>query len=271
MPIPRLFRRPNINAANFNGDTKLTEAAADGNVFRILWLLLCGAGTEIVETRSEYTPLMRAAYGGNAGAVRLLLAAGAEIRATDYSGRDSLMWAAHDGNVASTHALLNAGANPLGVDTQGITALMMAAHGFTLNQDHIGVAHLLLRHGADVNARSNFGQTALMAAACDGWDKMMQLLVDAGADPSERDKSGATLLMAAARGMKLRNIQLALKLGCDILAVDNNGHGVLEHAEDGYWESYGSPFGGLTQDDLETTRQMLIGAGAVERLVEDDE
>jgi len=61
---------------------------------------------------------------------------------------------------------------------------------------------LLLEHGADVNARSKQGGTALMGAAMAGELSMVQALLDKGADLDARlhdtDESAATL--AASHG-----------------------------------------------------------------------
>ena len=61
-----------------------------------------------------------------------------------------------------------------------------------------GVAELLIKAGADVNAQEfSQGQTALFGAATNGWNSVVQLLADNGADLAVKDAEGATPLDAA--------------------------------------------------------------------------
>jgi hypothetical protein len=59
------------------------------------------------------------------------------------------------------------------------------------------IAEALLASGADVNARSADGQTALMAASDRGYTKIVSLLLEAGADPNLETPSGYTALRGA--------------------------------------------------------------------------
>jgi ankyrin repeat protein len=66
-----------------------------------------------------------------------------------------------------------------------------------LGQD--GAVAALIAAGADVNAQSRFGRSALMAAASNGSDSTVRLLLIAGADRAARDRSGATAADQAAQ------------------------------------------------------------------------
>lgn len=76
-----------------------------------------------------------------------------------------------------------------------VTPLMVAAR-----EGKVETAKLLLEWGADVNARSAIGRSALHVAA-DAWWKedvqMVEVLLEAGADPIARDASGRTPLDCA--------------------------------------------------------------------------
>ena len=68
---------------------------------------------------------------------------------------------------------------------------------------------LLVEHGADVNARSALGNTALMLAARPVEShRAVQLLLEHGADPRATNNWGATALMAAAAA--------GVRANCDI-------------------------------------------------------
>jgi ankyrin repeat protein len=55
-----------------------------------------------------------------------------------------------------------------------------------------GTFTALLDHGADANAKTPGGYTALMSAPLNGQKAMVQLLIDRGADISAKDVSGRT-------------------------------------------------------------------------------
>jgi len=108
------------------------------------------------------TELMAAAYAGDLERVQQLLAAGADVNATDDSGWTALMKACYNtehkrGFAEVVQALIDAGANieaPIGY---GVRPLMLAAgYGET------AVVDTLLRAGADVLAKNEGGYTALM-------------------------------------------------------------------------------------------------------------
>jgi ankyrin repeat protein len=56
------------------------------------------------------------------------------------------------------------------------------------------VATLLIAAGADVNARTNRGETPLMAVASTNNAKLARALLAAGADRAARDNAGDTAL-----------------------------------------------------------------------------
>ena len=56
----------------------------------------------------------------------------------------------------------------------------------------LDIAKGLLERGADVNAKSNTGVTALMVAAAHNNPPMIGLLIEAGADINAKDNQGKT-------------------------------------------------------------------------------
>lgn len=107
-----------------------------------------------------------------------------------------LIQAARQGDTIRIAQLAAAGADldePGGVN--GWTPLMHAVH-----KDQLGSARTLIEAGADINALSPRGETALMMAAGYGDTEMVALLLDRGADPYLEDQRGATALAAAAGG-----------------------------------------------------------------------
>ncbi|HLK19883.1 MAG TPA: ankyrin repeat domain-containing protein, partial [Bryobacteraceae bacterium] len=132
---------------------------------------------------------------GDLAAVTSSLAHGANVNARDAKGATALMYAALYGDTRFVDLLLQKGADPNLSNDLGITPLMWAAGDFAKTRS-------LVAHGANVNARSAYGYTALsVAAASPGNLATVKLLLDKGADPKAADKDGVgPVFLACARG-----------------------------------------------------------------------
>ena len=87
-----------------------------------------------------------------------------------------LIDAAYSGDIKEVKALIAAGADVNAKNNYGFTALMEAAL-----MGHTEIAKALIAAGADVNAKSNRGETALMDAASMGHTEIVKILKAAGA------------------------------------------------------------------------------------------
>lgn len=94
--------------------------------------------------------------------------------------------------VSQLSRLLSGGADPNVTEPGGHPLLQMA-----VNDGHLEVVRLLLKHDADVNATNPTGSTALHVAA--GWDdgEMVELLLEYKADVNARNDAGRTPLDSA--------------------------------------------------------------------------
>ena len=117
----------------------------------------------VASTHGGETALMvAAAYAAHSNVVRILIAAGADVRRADSTGSTPLLLAAwFNPSVAVHRALLDAGAAVDATDNRGRTALLAAASG----NPNPGVMRLLLDAGARPDARDGHSRTALIAAA----------------------------------------------------------------------------------------------------------
>lgn len=90
---------------------------------------------------------------------------------------EALVVASEEGHFEAVHLLLRRGANP-NARMLETTPLCQAAKSSRLD-----VARLLVAHGADVNARNKAGQTPLTCLGCYPNRSMIKFLLEAGAEP----------------------------------------------------------------------------------------
>ena len=74
----------------------------------------------------------------------------------------------------------------------------------------------LLTAGADINARDQHGQTALMNAATNGQVEVVRLLADRGADLNHRAKYGLTAVMLAVVRGHADVVRILVEAGADL-------------------------------------------------------
>ena len=120
--------------------------------------------------------LMRAANGGDAEAVKRLLAAGAR---TDLALQKT--WRGTMGGI--TPLMVGSGYANNVIDTRGRLRTEAQA---------VETVKLLLDAKADVNARDDNGNTALTGAVLRGWNQMVRTLIAAGADPYQANNAGVS-------------------------------------------------------------------------------
>jgi outer membrane protein assembly factor BamB len=114
-----------------------------------------------------------------------------QVHAQSQSANDNLLAAAKTGDAAALELLLTSGADVNARTAYGVTALHLAA-----DKGHLEVVQVLLRHKADINLKDTFyGSSALTWAADKRHTPIVAALLEAGADGAD-----AVLLSAAARG-----------------------------------------------------------------------
>jgi uncharacterized protein len=262
----------NVNEATGDGTTALLRASASGQEATLLLLLDKGADANAADVNG-YTALHFAAARRNRiESVKALLADGARPNArlvrdpakgnsnSTTVGATPFFLASEARNVAIMRLLAMNGADPLLGTTETLfsnesngyrlqvvanTTPLAAAAGsgrfngnyteFTPAEENnaIEAVKLAMELGGDINAASEYGQTALHAAAYLKADKLVQFLVENGAKIDLIDKFGQTPLSIAARviteGVKdsydisprrhnESTYQLLLKLGATPLA-----------------------------------------------------
>jgi len=139
-------------------------------------------------------------------------------------------------------ALLHRGANINAVTRDGMTALIYHAE----DGDERG-CRFLLEHGADANHADASGNTALLHAISTGMDDLVNTLLKHGAEVNVRGENGQTPLMLAASGGHNRIVGMLLQYGATVDTKDTNGWTALTDA---------------LANDEETCVRMLLDRGA---------
>lgn len=211
-----------------NLNDALILAASQGDAVKVRESLAAGADPHAA-SRAGVTPLIAAAYGGNADAVRAVVESGARVneipngfRAWTWTGAKlstkqqglaqaasvgdtALIVAARLGHEAAVDYLLNHGADPALPNPHGDTPLSVAAE-----QGHARIVSLILAKGVDpdegresvpsfrsaavVGHRSEERNTPLIKAAQGGHKDAVRVLLEAKSDPNIRGFAGKTAL-----------------------------------------------------------------------------
>lgn len=209
-----LERGANVDARNPERSTALHIAARAGSIEFVRLLLNHGAEVELQDA-NRFTPLMLAACEVRTNddawsdIVRLLRSHGANPDATDEYGRTALMIDAYDFNTPGAELLLDLGADPNATDIHGWTPLMWDVgwqqHDVIFwgrDDNHLEIARMLVRRGAELNHLDSQGMTALMDALLFDHPIIARGLLDLGADASIRDRIGRTAITIDARNYR---------------------------------------------------------------------
>jgi len=180
---------PEARAAD--GQTPLGVALASGRRDLADWLDWRGWQLPGRPLRPADVPA--AAMAGDADAVRRLLDLGFAVDSTDAQGCTGLLRAAGGGHAAVVDLLLARGANPQHAANSGATPLSAA-----VSMRQLGIVSALLDAGADLEHRLPGGVTVLMLASALGLADVAARLLTAGADISAGDSQGLAPLHCAA-------------------------------------------------------------------------
>lgn len=163
-------------ALNGSGRSALSLSAARGHLKCVQTLLDAGATDAPVV---GWTAVHHAAFGGHAEVLGALVAKAGTLAMEPTSSMPPLLLAANRGHVACISLLLDAAPAAVNraVDVHGRTALMLAASGGSVD-----AVELLVQRGADINATSADGKSALMWAIVSHKHMTVAALARLGAD-----------------------------------------------------------------------------------------
>lgn len=229
-------------------EDKLFDAIGQHDMAAVQTLVNQGANVNAVEHRvveKGMTPLMEAAYSGQADLAQIFIDRGAKTNVQSkakYSiGMTPLMWAsmgsALDNKGAVIALLLHHGANPEAREEHGRSALMFAGAEGTSNN-----INALVRGGANVNGADAAGESALLYTAYNGRFDNFAALIHCGANVNAKDNDGRTPLMAAILApyvahtgkdfttQQAEAVKLLLRSGANVRARDDRHMTTIDYA-----------------------------------------
>jgi ankyrin repeat protein len=217
-----------VDAVNDLGVSPLSVACTNGNATAMVARLLSAGANPNVALPTGETALMTCARTGNIGAVKALLAGGADPNAKESEhGQTSLMWAVSERHPEVVDVLVEHSADVRSRSTGGFTPLLFAARAGDVDS-----ARILLAAGADVNETAPDGSSPLLVASASlvattasdyrlvaspsGHEALAMLLLATGADPAKADNiSGSTPLHAAVETGRLELLKGLLSHGAN--------------------------------------------------------
>lgn len=211
-----------INAADPQGYAPVHTAARKRHPELIVLFASLGANLNAPDS-DGMTPLQHAVLRNHVPTVKALLEHGADIEGKNFDGYSPLALALAEAKYEVAKVLLESGAH---IDTRAgpdeLTPLMIAASQVKPSEGEIflpgstrplDLARDLIGRGADINAQSKSGVTALMIAAARNVAPMIGLLMQVGAKADLKSAQGKTAAdiaeqngsEAAAKALRLIN------------------------------------------------------------------
>jgi quinoprotein dehydrogenase-associated probable ABC transporter substrate-binding protein len=203
-----LSKGADINKRDLQGYTPLTSAVRLGSFDTATHLLDKGAKVDVADS-DGWKPVLHAVLRNDVPAIQLLLKNGADVETAAPGGFTPLAVAVEEKKFDAAKALIDDGAKvDRPASAKKVTPLMVTAsepppesrvRKLQQTLTSIDIARELVKHGADVNAATTEGVTALMIAAARDNAPMIGLLLQSGAKPDLKSADGETAKEIAAK------------------------------------------------------------------------
>ena len=96
------------------------------------------------------------------------------------------------------------------------------------------IVNALIKAGTNVNAKNNYGMTALMLAARGGHTEIINALIEAGADNLTDSEGKTALIYAAWYNSNAETVNALIDAGSYVKQRDNSGRMALYYARENY-------------------------------------
>lgn len=182
-------------------------------------LVMLAVSAPLYAVNNDYTLFESAIRNNDVNAIQNLVSSGADVNSEDDQGLTVLMCSvATPHSLDITRMLLEAGANVNARTEGGASALSYAV--FIGDTEAV---RMLLEAGANVNIRDSLGRPFLnnVVQVQDNSD-VICLLLNAGVDIDAQDPIGTTALIQAARAKNSVAIDLLIEYGADATIFDRH-------------------------------------------------
>lgn len=206
------------------------------------------------------TPLLLASFNSNLDSLRILLGADVNVNVRNSSQATPLITAIKSASSFTfVNMLLNASADVNAKNKDGWTALHFTVASQDLHQqDQSDIAKALIKAGANIEAKTESGDTPLMLAAKNDKLDNVRILLDAGANVNARNNFHSSPLLIAIQESQSESLtKLLINAGADLNAVSDWGWGALHLTVNGVYED-----GIFSGTDLSNIAKLLLDAGA---------
>ncbi len=231
--------------------TLLLTAAKNGHTKLVKLLLEKGAKVDVGDDYG-YTPLYYSIWSEDEEAVRMLIAAGADVnrRVNEEDEYNAFFYAVWMGDAGIVKALIDAGANVNYKDKGGRTPLhdaieatdadvaklfvgtgvkITAFHNAVL-EGNLAKVRQLVESGTDVDTKDEFGCTPSYWALSAGQKKVFAYLLSQGADVTAKTNDGCTLLHQACKAGFTEIVKQLIAKGVEVDAKPDSGNTPLKIA-----------------------------------------
>jgi ankyrin repeat protein len=213
--------------------SEIHEAVWQNNIEKVKQMLSDPTNKPDLEAVVEdCTPLYLACLKGHTQIAEVLIEGGARVDGDS----PPIFAAAGKGNLELVKLLLKHNANPSAFSSQhaGCCGLHIAAE-----KNYVDVVECLLEAGVDVNIRSEKQKlTPLISAACCGSLEGVKALIKAGADINAQSSTGNTALMLAIDRGKIDVAITLIQSGADLEIKGQKGWTALHNAASGGDKGY---------------------------------
>ena len=181
--------------------TALHSASFKGHLQVVRYLLRYGVDVNVRDS-GEDTSFLLASWQGHSDVAKCLLEHGADVELRDQFQNTPLNLAAGFGSLDAVQFLLEHNADVNSQDFQGRTSLHNSRLGAGFKADRPKIAQLLLKYGANPNARDHDLQTPLhLVSMEEDLLDIVRILLEHGAELYAEDRDGKTpLQLSSERG-----------------------------------------------------------------------
>jgi ankyrin repeat protein len=158
--------------------SELRTAATRGDLARVQGIIAAGVDINAPLGLPSNSALNRAIEGGDPTVVKAFIDAGADVNAASETGMTPLMFAAFFGDARIVRLVLTAGARTDAIESRHKNTALL----FAVRKAHVDAVNILLEAGANPNQGAEWGDAPLCRAQALARSDLEQVLRNAGGE-----------------------------------------------------------------------------------------